>query len=182
MSDDRPWYREPESFIALAALIVSLSAVVVGIYEASLQRTHDRAEVWPHVELSTYTSPQSVSVGVENTGIGPAIIHYTVVSVDGKPAANWHDVLKASLGDAPAQFNTSTVADRSMRAGDKSTLIELPTSVLRPGFLRQAARISIALCYSSVFGDSWMMTGHLGDRAVSTSVHTCPAQPSNVDF
>jgi hypothetical protein len=38
MSDDRPWYREPETFIAIAALIVSVSAMVVGIYEAALQR------------------------------------------------------------------------------------------------------------------------------------------------
>lgn len=57
MSDDRPWYREPETFIAIAALIVSVSAMVVGIYEAALQRAHDRAEVWPHVELDTFTNP-----------------------------------------------------------------------------------------------------------------------------
>jgi len=31
MSDDRPWYREPETFIAVAALVVSISAVAVGI-------------------------------------------------------------------------------------------------------------------------------------------------------
>ena len=28
---DRPWYRGPESFIAIAALVVSVSAVVVGL-------------------------------------------------------------------------------------------------------------------------------------------------------
>jgi hypothetical protein len=32
---NKPWYRETETFIAIAALIVSLSAVVVGIYEAA---------------------------------------------------------------------------------------------------------------------------------------------------
>jgi len=41
MSDDRPWYREPETFIAVAALVVSISAVAVGIYEplARIRRT-----------------------------------------------------------------------------------------------------------------------------------------------
>lgn len=47
MKGDRPWYREPETFIAVAALVVSVSAVAVGLYEAQLQRAHDRAEVWP---------------------------------------------------------------------------------------------------------------------------------------
>jgi hypothetical protein len=32
----RRWYSEPETFIAVAALVVSISAVVVGVYEASL--------------------------------------------------------------------------------------------------------------------------------------------------
>jgi len=68
MSDDRPWYREPETFVAVAALIVSVSAVAVGIYEAALQRAHDRAEVWPHVELSTYITPKGAALFVENTG------------------------------------------------------------------------------------------------------------------
>src|SRR5438552_4266118 len=52
MNGDRPWYREPETFIAVAALVVSVSPVAVGLYEAKLQRAHDRAEVWPHVEIS----------------------------------------------------------------------------------------------------------------------------------
>src|SRR5213082_1235111 len=53
MNADRRWYREPETFIAVTALIVSISAVAVGLFEAQLQRAHDRAEVWPHVEIST---------------------------------------------------------------------------------------------------------------------------------
>jgi hypothetical protein len=56
-----PWYREPETFIAVAALVVSVSAVAVGLYEARLQRTHDRAEVWPHVEISTFVTPTGAS-------------------------------------------------------------------------------------------------------------------------
>ena len=182
MSDGRPWYREPESFIALAALVVSLSAVVVGIYEASLQRAHTRAEVWPHMELSTYVTPQTVSVYVENTGIGPAIIHYAVVSVDDKPAIDWRDALKTLLGAPPAQFNRLSVADRSMRAGDKTTVLDVQTSALPVGFVKTAARISVAICYTSVFGDAWMMTTHLGERNVSKNLDKCPAQPANADF
>ena len=47
MSEMRPWYTQPETFVAIAALIVSLSALGVGVYEASLQRSHDRAKDCP---------------------------------------------------------------------------------------------------------------------------------------
>src|SRR5437667_2917470 len=99
MKGDRPWYREPETFIAVAALVVSVSAVAVGLYEAQLQRAHDRAEVWPHVEISTFVTPKGASLFVENTGLGPAIIKSVVVTVDGKPRRSWDDVLRA-LGDS----------------------------------------------------------------------------------
>ena len=99
MKGDRPWYREPETFIAVAALVVSVSAVAVGLYEAQLQRAHDRADVWPHVEISTFVTPKGASLFVENTGLGPAIIKSVVVTVDGKPRRSWDDVLRA-LGDS----------------------------------------------------------------------------------
>src|SRR5205823_10620728 len=111
MSDDRRWYREPQSFIALTALVVSLSAVAVGIYEASLQRAHDRAEVWPHLELSTYAMPTGAELRLENSGIGPAIVHSIVVSVDGRPQHNWAEVVEAITGKHPNGLANSTAAE-----------------------------------------------------------------------
>jgi two-component system, cell cycle sensor histidine kinase and response regulator CckA len=98
MNADRPWYREPETFIAVAALVVSVSAVAVGLYEARLQRTHDRAEVWPHVEISTFVTPTGASLSVDNTGLGPAIIKSVVVTVDGKARSNWYIWAYSELG------------------------------------------------------------------------------------
>ena len=113
MSSGRPWYREPESFIALAALVVSISAVAVGIYEATLQRAHDRAEVWPHVEVGTFTTSTDATLYIENTGVGPAVISSIVFSLDGKPRTSWDDLLPAWLGKgAPAHFSHSTVGVR----------------------------------------------------------------------
>jgi len=63
MSDDRSWYREPETFIAIAALIVSVSAMVVGIYEAA----HDRAEVL----LSTHLGDTNVWHSVDTCPAQP---------------------------------------------------------------------------------------------------------------
>jgi len=119
MNGDRPWYREPETFIAVAALVVSVSAVAVGLYEAQLQRAHDRAEVWPHVEISTFVTPKGASLFVENTGLGPAIIKSVVVTVDGKPRRNWDDVLRALGDSARAAMSTTTVVDHALRAANE---------------------------------------------------------------
>ena len=161
MSDNRPWYREPESFIALAALIVSLSAVAVGLYEASLQRAHDRAEVWPHVEISTFTTPRGASLSLENTGLGPAIVNSVVVSVDRKPLHNWNEVLRMLLGREPGPFNNRTVIDHALRAGDKVELIGLTQQDIPPSFWKSIARVSMKVCYRSAFGEHWLLSDDL---------------------
>src|SRR5438105_8706449 len=183
MNAARPWYRESETFIGAAALVVSISAVAVGLYEAHLQRAHDRAEVWPHVEISTYTTPTGSSLFVENTGIGPAIIKSVVITVDGKPRKDWPDVMRALSDSAPTPASMSTIADRALRGGDKVTIVALDQKTIPPKFWQWIARVSIAICYSSVFGDSWVVTDdHLGGSSTWRSVDACPSQATGVDF
>jgi hypothetical protein len=178
MADGRPWYREPETFIALTALVVSVSAVVVGIYEAALQRRHDRAEVWPHLELTTFTTPNGASLSVENTGIGPALIKSVVVTLDGKPTRNWGELLTSMLGRAPsAPFSNSTIAESAIRPGVKVTMLGLPNPDMPPEFWRSIHRVAVTICYSSVFDESWMMRDEgIGGRTRWESVSACPQQ------
>jgi hypothetical protein len=185
MSEDRPWYREPESFIALAALVVSISAVAVGIYEASLQRAHDRAEVWPHVEVGTFTTPSDATVYIENTGVGPAVISSIVFTVDSQPRANWDDVVHTLLGkSAPDHFGRSTLLDHSLRAGEKVVVLDLALNSIPAGFWDYIGRVGVSLCYRSVFDQHWMMSDpRLGGGKITwKEVDGCPRQPETSAF
>jgi len=185
MSGGRPWYREPESFIAIAALVVSISAVAVGVYEAALQRAHDRAEVWPHVEVGTFTTPTDATLYVENTGVGPAVISSIVFTLDGKPRTNWNDLVTAWLDKAaPSHFGRSTVAAHSLRAGDKVVVLDLPMNAIPDGFWDYIHRVGVTICYRSVFDEYWLMSQpELGGTEVTwTSVSRCPEQSRTSAF
>lgn len=183
MRDDRPWYREPESFIALAALVVSVSAVVVGIYEASLQRTHDRAEVWPHVELATVVSSTGATLSLENGGIGPAIIKSVVITVDSRSRRQWDDVLAALMGSAPKAYSHVTVVDHALRAGEKTVVLALDGKDMPPQFWQAMGRVGVTICYSSVFNESWeLIVPHVGGVGTWRTVDVCPAQAVGVEF
>jgi hypothetical protein len=185
MSDGRPWYREPETFIALSALVVSVSAVAVGIYEASLQRAHDRAEVWPHVEVGTYTTMTDATIILENTGVGPAVVESVVFTLDGKPRTGWPDLVEGLLGkEAPSRFSHETVRDHSLRAGDKVAVVGLPMNSLPPGFWTYIRRVGVSICFRSVFDERWMMTNpQLGGGTTDWKpTKRCPPQPSNASF
>jgi hypothetical protein len=179
----RPWYRDPDMFIAVAALIVSFTAVAVGIYEAALQRKHDRAEVWPHLEIATYAKPSGAVVYLDNTGIGPGIVKEIVVTVDGKPVQNWSAVFEALTGRDPGQFSTSTVLNHGMRPGDRIALADVPKAALPDNLWDAIKRVEVTICYASVFDEYWTVhLPQLGQEEVWTSVKRCPPQPKNVYF
>jgi len=182
MSDDRPWYREPESFVAVAALIVSLSALGVGLYEARLQREHDRAEVWPNLEVGTYTSPAGANVFVQNTGLGPAVVEAIEVTVDDKPVHNWPGVLQSLLGDSARSYSNSSLFEHGVRPGDHVQLFELPPASMPTPFWPQIGRLRIRICYRSVFYERWMLEGRLGSPNRRTETRTCPPQKARDDF
>src|SRR3954471_1598193 len=176
MPDERPWYREPESFIAVAALIVSLTAVVVGVYEAWLQRNHDRAEVWPRLEVSTWVSDSGAALRVDNTGLGPALVNYVAVTVDGRPQRDWPSVLKTLFSGKVPPFGHSTVFQHAVRPGDQHTMLHLPPSSVPASFWQWIGRVTVSVCYSSVFGDHWIVLDTLGKSSKWADTKKCPDQ------
>lgn len=180
----RPWYREPETFIALAALVVSVSAVAVGLYEAALQRRHDRAEVWPHLEIEVFTKPTGAVVYLDNTGIGPAIVQQIGVRLDGRHVNSWQTVVDSLLGHPGPQFANFTVLGHGIRAGDRVALIDLPNDATPRPFWEKIRRAGITLCYADVFEEHWTLTAPALGSAPLTwrSVAACPPQPDSTSF
>lgn len=181
MSDEsttRRWYAEPETFIAVAALIVSISAVAVGLYEASLQRHHDRAEVWPHLEIQVFTKQAGGEIDLENSGIGPAIVQSVTVTADGKPMSTWTDVLHTLNGADPAPFGKFSAVDHALRPGDRLALIDMPVADMPHDFWKSIARVGVSACYASVFEQHWVVESkRLGEGVVWRETSQCPTQP-----
>jgi hypothetical protein len=181
---NKPWYRETQTFIAIAALIVSLSAVVVGIYEASLQRAHDRAEVWPHLEIATFVNPQGASISLESTGLGPAIVNSVAVSVDGQRRKNWAEAMAALLGSGRTlSLNTTTVEDHALRPGDKVEMIGIARGDIPPNFWEWIGRVGVNVCYESAFHEHWTVrVDRLGGNSSWAAVPDCPPRGPGEDF
>jgi hypothetical protein len=182
MSEMRPWYTQPETFVAVAALIVSLSALGVGVYEASLQRSHDRAEVWPNLEVSVFAGPDGARIQAENTGLGPAVVEAIAVSLDGRAQTNWRSVLATLVGDSTRAYDNSTVFQHSLRPGDRVNLLALPSQSMPTAFWKQIRRVVVSICYRSVFDQKFFVQDTLGSASHWSDVKDCPAQVATADF
>ncbi len=58
----------------LLALLISVLALVVSIYEANLLKVQQTALVWPYLTVSPNYNAQRFSFIAENNGTGPAVI------------------------------------------------------------------------------------------------------------
>jgi hypothetical protein len=107
--------------VSASAGIVALSALTVSIYQAMLSREQQRMSVWPY--LMQYNSGRDGGYFrvVQNAGLGPALIGWTEVAVDGRPQRTWSAVLRALVG-----ANDSTLIYSSLPPGS----VLLPAATL----------------------------------------------------
>ena len=143
--------------VGLAALVVSICAVAVSIYEASLERQHARAEAWPHVELTIGVSSQSTRIAVENSGLGPAAIEAIAVRYDGQPVEGWSRLLPLLFGRQPDSYQISGIEGRVLRAGSELVILEVPAQYVPQDIMARLPRTSVTVCYRSVFEEYWQL-------------------------
>jgi hypothetical protein len=171
----RTIWREPEWVIAIVAVIASVGALILGSYTAVLERRHDSASVWPHLELGITFTPQTAGMQVSNSGVGPAIVQSVVVSADGRPLRSWPDAFKVLLDSAVPKYSSSSVSDRVIRAGETVNWFVLPSDVLPSDIQTRLARIVIEICYASVYDEHWIVAdAHAGQHSEWREVKACP--------
>ena len=143
--------------VGLAALAVSICAVAVSIYEASLERTHARASVWPHLEITIGISNEGARLAVLNSGVGPASLDEVAIFVDGRRVAGWADVFARVLDRQPDAYSVTSVSGRVLRSGDELTMLQLPASALPADIMNRLPHVGIEICYRSVFDERWRL-------------------------
>lgn len=174
---------DPSMMTALAAGLVSVSALSVSIYEAYLQRQEQRVSVWPIIEFWTSYSANGFAIRLANKGIGPGEIRDVRVTYQGRPMRSWKETFAPVLGDEAANYSHSMVIGNVTAPGDVVTMLQYePDQAARA---REASEgISMSVCYCSVFGDCWV---HSQDdivvgRGRRERVEECPAVDSAAVF
>jgi len=165
---------------AISALIVSVTTVVFLGYQTLLMRTQVEASIWPYVQIATSCCGEGFSVNVQNTGVGPAIIKYAYVRVDGKPQRNWREVIAALTGQETRDFNVDSLTRRVMAANDDFKAISITSSDLALKVATEAAkgRLQGEVCYCSVLRQCWLATNdpRVQDRGA------CPETEPSITF
>ncbi|MEL6687183.1 MAG: hypothetical protein AAFP97_06155 [Pseudomonadota bacterium] len=174
---------------AVAAILTSLMALAVSLYETRIMRAWQQASTQPIVEIRldvrVGVNPSNMSFRLINTGQGTAYIEGIRASIDGAPTSGLDDLLEqwnASPISKTLETTELTYIGYLEAGGERipaTTQISFPeASALDPqghfAFANEMAeKIGVQVCYCSVFDQCWINDYQTRERAKPVSV--CPA-------
>ena len=168
--------------LALSALILSIASITIAIENDRSMKRLVTANSWPYLEMghgNELDGTPTVHFDVENAGIGPAIIEKFVVTYNGKPVATSMELLHRCCGtpDNPEAKNLGVAIDlvsgRVLPAREKIEFLRLTRQNSNLGSWTklnvERFKVSMAVCYSSVFGEHWItQSGSVKARSVDS--------------
>lgn len=153
--------------LALSALALSIASIVISIQnEANMQRLVT-ANSWPYIELShgnmTKGGEAVINFYVRNAGIGPATLEKLVVTYEGRPVLTSLELLEHCCvshdGLEALHIGINEVENHVFSPGESLSFLELDKSERNAAAWEklnvERMKISLAACYSSVFGEHW---------------------------
>lgn len=167
---------------SFAAVALSVLALVTSAYQTrlmqaqtELMQTQSRASVWPYVTIGknedTIAGRESFVWRADNNGVGPARIQSVQVLLDGKPYRNWKELF-AALGPGQ-EFHGQTsslnglVLPPSLNRETTIEMVKPDTPERAKVFLEAQQRMSIEVCYCSVYDECWVAKSlKLGNKPV----------------
>ncbi len=164
-------------FISFCALFISLyQAMIMGQQQEIMNRQYE-ASLWPSLEVLMNTGSDSqFSILLKNKGTGPAIIEAMEVTVEGRPAKNWYHAFQQLAGvteSVKVNFGKSLVVGRVMSADEEISLLNTVDSTLVNLLNRNYGRLTIRLCYRSIYEKHWLHTrAHENNSALLSNKET----------
>ena len=149
-------------WVAIAALIVSVCALVFTAYQGYETRLHNRLLVKPMLLVDFDYNDKGAGFLMINEGLGPAVIGSFVVVVDGKPKRTWAETEDA-LGYRPVpvlnRFWRVPYPDSAWQVSNpESRIYWIGKSHESDLLKKQQQHVSISVCYCSIYGECWSRT------------------------
>lgn len=157
-------------FISLTALLMSMVAVFVSIYEAKILKeqqlimlSQEKTSVWPYLDgvlNFEYSEKVRISFEFENKGIGPSKIRRMGLILNGTEIADYVSLVDSLEHYFPKDVDLGVSYQPAegdvISPGEKFTTLMIESNRF-PGDLQQVRKMDLRfdVCYCSVYDDCW---------------------------
>ena len=183
---------DTNTLLAYTAIVLSAVSAFGVIWQTMVASDQREASVWPYVQAmpSRNSNPPSFDISLFNVGVGPALIRYFAVSIDGKPVGSWREFLAALSEDEAirqAKINEGIVQGSGWVIAPNTNMSAFNTQdpqVVNALVVPEWGRIDVTFCYCSVFDQCWVSAWWVSKRADQPKpVASCPTDdPFGIDW
>ncbi|WP_439484351.1 hypothetical protein [Cyclobacterium plantarum] len=159
--------------LGISAVFLSVSALIVSIFQTTIFREQQYASVWPHLEtLKSFKSGQ-YEYGIENKGVGPAIIKNFEFIYNGSEFENTKELFTALFGENTRGIGFSSNREEYVfKSGEAISLlsVNLPDSLINQIIYRwESDSITVKITYSDIYNNCWLL-----ENGITTRLSSCP--------
>lgn len=168
-----------QTVLSVVGVVIAIVALYAALTESAAVRQQTAAAVWPFVQLMVEDYDTGDAAGFSfaftNTGVGPARMRDVRVSVDGKVARNWTELVASVDGHAGAAVNRSFISDRVLRPDETVVVFSTVDADLARKLVGAVStpRGALTFCYCSIFDQCWLADSRK-DLQAPELVEVCP--------
>jgi len=143
----------------ILALVISIAALFVSIYEANLLKAQQRATVWPYVSVGPNYSSKGFSLIASNNGTGPAVIKSFELLRNGQAFRSYDELLDAIKPDRTVCYDVLKMRQLNnsvLKASEARVIFNMPWNEETREIAKNIGEIQIKVQYCSVFDDCWV--------------------------
>lgn len=153
------WREILQSGGTFAALFISVLALVVSIYEASLLKVQQRAMVWPYLRIDEKYNSEGFGLTISNNGTGPAIISSVEMKYKDDFVKNYEELAALMFPEQDVGYdiiNTNIINQTVIRNGERRSLFFIPWNEKIRKEFESLQIIKIKIGYHSVLNENWV--------------------------
>ena len=169
-----------QTILSVVGVLIAVLALYAALTESAAVRQQTAAAVWPFVQLmvENYDTGEDAgfSFAFTNAGVGPAKMQDVRVTVDGRVARDWQELVASVDGNTDAPVNRNFISDRVLRPDE--TVVVFGTT--DPDLARKMVgaiskpRSTLEFCYCSIFDECWLADSRRSMQEPEL-VEACPA-------
>ncbi len=152
--------RSGTPLLSIVAIVMSVGALLVSVFEVSAIRDEQRVQVWPYISVDTNYTSEGFRLEATNKGIGPARIRTLLMTFDGRPVDDLDQLIIDTIGEEDAfsyeMYMASDISQSVMSPDEERILFGVPWED-RTRRLSQiwSSKVDIQVCYCSVYDECW---------------------------
>ncbi len=149
------------------ALIISVVAMFISIYEANILKSQQTSMVWPYLDITEQYDGEGFGVQIANKGTGPAIITSVQVDYNNTPMDNMEELMDSLNPKRTFGYDilrNSTVGNQVFMSGEKRFVFGLPYNDETRIVLSNLNKVRIRIGYKSVLDEYWFLDSKDGSH------------------